>query len=651
MSVKLNLKKKLIAGLMLSGSVAAAMAADPLAKNGTEYPLFPTLPLDQVMPHLSIGTGGGYIVSQDAIVDGNGLGLRARRLNPDLSAGGSTFGVNSITSGDQQNGRVAVLPNGGAVFVWQSSTAQGHKIYARFMGPDQQFVGAEVQASDRMFGHQSDPAVAALADGTVVVVWAELNRDNLTDRMSGIFGQRFNSGGQKIGGTFMVNTVTPLNQRTPVIAALENGGFVVAWVSDEFRQRPSEYIDIAARLFDAAGNPIGQDFALNSSANLCANPALTATTGGFRAGWSTRYSLAPQFVRSETVEGVETDVVVPVGEASIESWDVATRVFDLQGSPAGAEVIVNNIRKGDQYSPRLANLGGKELILWTSYGQDRSDEGIYGRVISGSDFAGAEFLVNTHTRLKQMFPAAAVVGDRVLVAWSSFISASAGFDIRAQQFSIAASDSLAKPANPFAFALGPNSISVSWAEIGGQEIDAYRIYVDGEVAPIETSAGMLTVTRPEWTARSVHTVRLSYRLKSGQVSPISDGVTVTTWGADQNGDSVPDEWQTENWGKEVNWPLASADSDGDGASNLAEFLAGTDPTDSASVLKVEISPREQGLYLQWRTTPGSYYQLQATSDFAAWTNVGPARFAPSTSDSLPVEGPGQPKYYRVILMR
>jgi hypothetical protein len=144
---------------------------------------------------------------------------------------------------------------------------------------------------------------------------------------------------------------------------------------------------------------------------------------------------------------------------------------------------------------------------------------------------------------------------------------------------------------------------------------------------------------------------LSYKLADGRLSPLSDPATVTTWGKDENADGLPDDWQRENWGKPALWADSLADTDGDGANNLAEFLAGTDPTDGNSVLRVEISNREQGLYLQWRTEPGNYYQLQATSDFKGWQNLGAARFAPSTLDSVPLAGPGQTHYYRVIRMR
>jgi len=59
----LNLKKNLIAGLVLSGSVAVAGAASSLTKSGVEYPIMPSLARDQVLPHLGLGPNGGYIVA------------------------------------------------------------------------------------------------------------------------------------------------------------------------------------------------------------------------------------------------------------------------------------------------------------------------------------------------------------------------------------------------------------------------------------------------------------------------------------------------------------------------------------------------------------------------------------------------------------
>jgi hypothetical protein len=640
----LNLKKNLIAGLVLSGSVAAALAASSLTKSGVEYPIVNSMPRDQVLPHLSLGPNGGYIVTQDPSVDGNGSGIRGRRIYSDLSAFRATFLVNSITAGDQQNARVAVLPGGGAVFAWQSSTGTGNRIYVRFLNQSETFTGPEISASETAVSHQSDAALAVLKDGSVIVVWSEDKRDG---NMQGIFAQRFTAAGSRIGTTFQVNTVSYLNQRNPSIAPLSDGGFVVVWVSEEFRQRNTEYVDIAARIYNSQGVAVGQDFALNSENRICANPNVVATASGFRAAWSSKLIDAPTFV-SANADGTQT--VRTLTATSAESWDVSTRTFNNQGAPAGTESVVNTTRQGDQFSPRMINFGARELILWTSFGQDHSDEGIYGRIASGtSDFEGSEFLVNTVTIFKQIQPTISSIGDKIVVAWSSFVSAAVGFDIHAQQFTISGDAALPIPAAPFASSLNQNTILVTWPEIVSQAIDRYRIYVDNESTPVESTGGVLVVSRDSWAPGSTHSIRFGYRLQDGRISPLSAPVSVVTWGVDDNGDGIPDDWQRDNWGKV--WPAASADSDGDGASNLAEFLAGTDPTSAASVLNVQISAREQGIYLQWPTNPGNYYQVQITSDFANWTDVGSPRFAPSTSDAIPMESTGTTQYYRVIRIR
>src|SRR5664280_866861 len=52
-------------------------------------------------------------------------------------------------------------------------------------------------------------------------------------------------------------------------------------------------------------------------------------------------------------------------------------------------------------------------------------------------------------------------------------------------------------------------------------------------------------------------------------------------------DGIPDSWRLRYFGTLYNLlSQASADADGDGASNQQEYLAGTDPTDPSSVLRV-----------------------------------------------------------------
>ena len=127
---------------------------------------------------------------------------------------------------------------------------------------------------------------------------------------------------------------------------------------------------------------------------------------------------------------------------------------------------------------------------------------------------------------------------------------------------------------------------------------------------------------------------------------------------------VPFEWMQQYYGNNISaWPAVTADTDGDGMNTWQEFLAGTIPTNSASVLNVQISKTaaqttksqqnsqtQQGLYLSWNTQPGLTYQVQVTTNFTSWSNLGSPRFATQSSDSIYV-GSGAAGYYRVLLLR
>ena len=83
--------------------------------------------------------------------------------------------------------------------------------------------------------------------------------------------------------------------------------------------------------------------------------------------------------------------------------------------------------------------------------------------------------------------------------------------------------------------------------------------------------------------------------------------------ADNNG--LPDWWELQYFGQ----PLGtdpSADPDGDGASNLAEFLAGTNPTNGTSVLSLSVFavPGTNLVSFQWPSTAGRFYQLQRSTN-------------------------------------
>ena len=87
----------------------------------------------------------------------------------------------------------------------------------------------------------------------------------------------------------------------------------------------------------------------------------------------------------------------------------------------------------------------------------------------------------------------------------------------------------------------------------------------------------------------------------------------------------------------------SNDSDGDGMSDDAEEIAGTDPDDSTSVLRIDEFTFSGGtVYLQWMAVPGRDYQVEESTDLELWQPVsgqGPVRIEPPSSPEEPALPP------------
>src|ERR1051325_4946599 len=64
-------------------------------RQGAQFPVTSPLVGDQVYPALGLRPGGGFIVWQDNITDGDGRGMSARRLDTTLSGSLSVFRVNA----------------------------------------------------------------------------------------------------------------------------------------------------------------------------------------------------------------------------------------------------------------------------------------------------------------------------------------------------------------------------------------------------------------------------------------------------------------------------------------------------------------------------------------------------------------------------
>jgi hypothetical protein len=116
---------------------------------------------------------------------------------------------------------------------------------------------------------------------------------------------------------------------------------------------------------------------------------------------------------------------------------------------------------------------------------------------------------------------------------------------------------------------------------------------------------------------------------------------------DGDGDGLPYDWEIAN-GLNPNVADANSDNDGDGATNLAEYLAGTNPRSAASVLRPTVTSSGGSIHVTFLARANRNYTIQRSNDFATWTNVFTAP-AQGSDHSVDFADPiaGSQRFYRV----
>jgi uncharacterized protein (DUF1800 family) len=131
----------------------------------------------------------------------------------------------------------------------------------------------------------------------------------------------------------------------------------------------------------------------------------------------------------------------------------------------------------------------------------------------------------------------------------------------------------------------------------------------------------------------LETTEGSSPLIAGIKPPFASGNT--TAGADFNGNGLPDAWEARYKFSGIS---ASADSDGDGASNAKEAAWGTDPFDGNSKIAISLQRSGNDAVLSWTKISQKNQRISRSSNLTSWQNLALAVTPGSPNDSARVNG-------------
>lgn len=206
--------------------------------------------------------------------DGNVIGQRFDRQG---ARAGQEFQVNTTTGEDPRGPTVASDRDGNFIVAWSDFRLPAQfrlDVFARRFDRSGVPQGAEFMVNTYTTGFQGQSlSVAADAEGDWVAVWNSFSgQDGDSD---GIFGQRIDRGGARVGQEFQVNTYTMGQQFPATVASDREGNFLVTWLSFA-----PDHNGIRAQLFDAEGQQVGGEFQVNSQTSAYEYPAAPAVSAG-----------------------------------------------------------------------------------------------------------------------------------------------------------------------------------------------------------------------------------------------------------------------------------------------------------------------------------------------------------------------------------
>jgi hypothetical protein len=375
------------ADLTPGGDFQRAFSIAHIAPSGDEQKVDLTTIGQQNYAAVATAANGDYVVVWEGVNENQVPEIRGRRFNAAGQPQGAAFKVNQGTAGPLQRPQVAMAADGSFIVTWMASDGGGSGIFARRFTSSGFGFGNEFRVNTYTTNTQWGPQIDADVAGNFVITWESPGQDGSGD---GVYAQRFDSTGTKVGGEFRVNVSTSGDQGQPDVALDADGDFVIVW-SDLNSSHFGQYF----RRYDKSGNALTGELVVKSL--VSGGTVAMDSAGNFAVAWI---------------------------EPSVEGSDraVHARLFDANGVPRGADFLVQS-HPTSQFEVDISmDADGDFAVVWQQHFiNDNPRFDIYARRFNAAGAPqGTQFRVNVHDLREQEKPAIAMDPDgEFVIAWES----------------------------------------------------------------------------------------------------------------------------------------------------------------------------------------------------------------------------------------
>lgn len=294
---------------------------------------------------------------------------------------GDEIRVNTTVADGQSAFQTIALANGRWVTIWTDDYSNAFIQVFDASGP----VGTETRINATTSGINLWRPTITLSNGGFVVTWQGTgSQTGQEDMDGGLFAQRFDSNGGKIGSETRINTTTEGYQGSSANFLTLKDGFAYVWHGGG--TQPGQQ-DVYLQRFDENWNRIGGEIRINTlvdGRDETYTGSLTLPDGSFVITFRTRIGSEPE--------------------------KMIQRIFNADGTPRGGEVVLpvtttpSSTSPGAAAAPRMTSLAdGGWISMWNEGGQNSNRDIAFQIYNADGTARGTKGFVNATTQGDQAY--------------------------------------------------------------------------------------------------------------------------------------------------------------------------------------------------------------------------------------------------------